>query len=459
MKKSTSNLEFKLFFRNRSAWIGILVLLLTGFAGLYFGKTFIANQQAVIEKAALLQKKNTLDNIKHFNKDIGLIFFHNKFSTANFPDRWAAFSNGQRDVNPYLISVTMLGIEGQLYDTDITNPVSMLLGNMDLSFVYLFLFPLVIIAFTYNLISEQQESGIWSLLKSQTNALANVIWQKFLIRITAVYAVAFLLLIAAVIYLHLSIDATLAAVAGLIILYLAFWFAVSMFIVSLGRSSSYNASALVAIWVAICLVIPASLNLLLTQKYGVPEALQNVINQREGYHEKWDMPKEVTMKPFFEHYPQLKKYPFPADKSFSWFWYYGMQQMGDDQAIKSRLAVADKLAARQDFTNIAALFFPTIQAQLAVNELAGSDLNAHLKFQQAVRNQHEKIRLHFYPSIFQEKDIASTDIKSIGLKKFIPTKVHDWSRLLSLLIWILVFSTIAFRNLKGNALIRNTDTE
>ena len=459
MKKSTSNLEFKLFFRNRSAWIGILVLLLTGFAGLYFGKTFMAKQQAVIEKAAVLQKKNTLDNIKHFNKDIGLIFFHNKFSTANLPDRWAAFANGQRDVNPYLISVTMLGIEGQLYDTDITNPVSMLLGNMDLSFVYLFLFPLVIIAFTYNLISEQQESGIWSLLKSQTNALANVIWKKFLIRIAAVYAIAFFLLIAAVIYLHLPIDATLAAVAGLIILYLAFWFAVSMFIVSLGHSSSYNASALVAIWVAICIVIPASLNLLLTQKYGVPEALQNVINQREGYHEKWDMLKEVTMKPFFEHYPQLKRYPFPADKSFSWFWYYGMQQMGDDQAIKSRLAVADKLAARQDFTNIAALFFPTIQAQLAVNELAGSDLNAHLEFQQAVRNHHEKIRLHFYPSIFQEKDIASTDIKSVGLKKFIPTKVHDWSRLLSLLIWTLVFSTIAFRNLKGNALVRNTDSK
>lgn len=459
MKKSTSNLEFKLFFRNRSAWIGILILLLTGSAGLYFGKTFIANQQAVIEKAAVLQKKNTLDNIKHFNKDIGLIFFHNKFSTANFPDRWAAFANGQRDVNPYLISVTMLGIEGQLYDTDITNPVSMLLGNMDLSFVYLFLFPLVIIAFTYNLISEQQESGIWSLLKSQTNALVNVIWKKFLIRIAAVYAIAFFLLIAAVIYLHLPIDATLAAVAGLIILYLAFWFAVSMFIVSLGRSSSYNASALVAIWVAICIVIPASLNLLLTQKYGVPEALQNVINQREGYHEKWDMPKEVTMKPFFEHYPQLKRYPFPADKSFSWFWYYGMQQMGDDQAIKSRLAVADKLAARQDFTNIAALLFPTIQAQLAVNELAGSDLNAHLEFQQAVRNHHEKIRLHFYPSIFQEKDIASTDINSVGLKKFIPTKVHDWSRLLSLLIWTLVFSTIAFRNLKGNALVRNTDSK
>jgi len=455
MKKSTYNLEFKLFFRNYSAWIGIVLLLVTGFAGLYFGKTFIANQRAVIEKAGVLQKKHTLQNIEHFNKDIGLIFFHNKFSSANMPDQWAAFANGQRDVNPYLISVTMLAVEGQLYDTDINNPVSMLLGNMDISFVYIFLFPLVIIAFTYNLISEQQESGVWSLLKSQSNALASVIWQKFSVRIATIFAVAFLLLVVAIIYLKLPIDTTLFAVAGLIVLYLAFWFAISIFIISLGKSSSYNASALVAIWVAICIVIPASLNLLLTQKYAVPEALQNVINQREGYHEKWDMPKEVTMKPFFEHYPQLKKYPFPADKSFSWFWYYGMQQMGDDQALKSRLAVADKLNARQDFTNIAALFFPTIQTQLAVNELAGSDLNTHLDFQKAVRNYHEQIRLHFYPAIFQEQDIASTNIKTVGLKAFTMEKIHNWSRLLPILIWTLVFSLIAFRNLKSGVLTRN----
>ena len=458
MKKSTYHLEFKLFFRNPSAWIGIVVLLLTGFAGLYFGKIFIKNQEAVIQKAAVLQKKHTLENIEHFNKDTGLIFFHNKFSAANTPDHWAAFANGQRDVNPYLISVTMLALEGQLYDTDINNPVSMLLGNMDLSFVYLFMFPLVIIAFTYNLISEQQESGVWSLLKSQSNELAKVIWQKFLIRIAAIFTVAFLLLAVAIIYLELPLDTTLLAVTGLIVLYLAFWFSVSIFIISLGKSSSYNASALVAIWVAICIVIPASLNLLITQKYSVPEALQNVINQREGYHEKWDMPKEVTMKPFFEHYPQLKKYPFPADKSFSWFWYYGMQQMGDDQALKSRLAVADKLAARQRFTNTAALFFPTIQTQLAVNELAGSDLGAHLEFQQAVRDYHEQIRLHFYPAIFQEQDIASTNIKSIGLKAFTIEKVHDWSRLLPLLIWTLIFAVMAFGNLKSSALARNTAT-
>jgi len=446
MKKSIYNLEFKLFFRNSSSWIGIIVLLITGFAGLYFGKTFIANQQAVIEKAAMLQKKNTLNNIDHFGKDIGLLFYHNKFSLANAPNAWAAFANGQRDINPYLISVTMLGLEGQIYDTDINNPVSLLLGNMDLSFVFIFLFPLVIIAFSYNLLSEQKESGVWSLLSAQTNRSFQVIWQKFLVRVAVIFSVALLLLFVAILYLHLPVDFIFVSITTLIIFYLAFWFAVSFYIISLAKSSNFNASALVAIWVLICIVIPASLNLFLTRNYPIPEALQNVINQREGYHEKWDMAKEVTMKPFFEHYPELKQYPFPQEKTFSWFWYYAMQQMGDDQAIASRRAIETKLAARQQFTNTLAFFFPTIQTQLGINNMAGSDLNTHLDFQQAVRKYHEQIRLHFYPGIFLNKAVDSTDVKDYKLEKYSPQQRPSvWVNLLSIsILTVILVGTTAF---------------
>lgn len=449
MKKSIYHLEFKLFFRNRSSWIGIFVLLITGFAGLYFGKTFIARQQAVIEKAAVLQKKNTLNNINHFGKDIGLLFYHNKFSLANSPNQWAAFANGQRDVNPYLISVTMLGLEGQLYDTDINNPVSLLMGNMDLSFVFIFLFPLVIIAFTYNLLSEQQESGIWSLLKSQTEKSFAIIGRKFLIRLIIILSVAIILFIAAKLYLGLPFDFTFLSVLTLTILYMFFWFALSFFFISLNKSSNFNASALIAVWVLICIVIPASLNLFLSREYPIPEALQNVINQREGYHEKWDMAKEVTMKPFFEHYPQFKKYPFPQEKTFSWFWYYAMQQMGDDQALASRLAIKHKLESRKHFTQNVALLFPTIQTQLGVNKLAGSDLDNHLGFQEAARKYHEEIRLHFYPAIFQNEDVNNTDIKSYRLTQYIPQQAPSvWVNLLSIFVFVAILLGISVFNFR-----------
>lgn len=416
MNVNLYKLEFSLFFRNKSSWIGIFVLLFSGLAGLYFGKKFINQQQLVIDKAAIYQKKQTLHFVAHHQNDIGLLFYYHKFAVANVPAPLAAFANGQRDVNPYLLSVSLLALEGQLYDTDIYNPISLLFGNMDLSFVFIFLFPLVIIAFSYNILAGLKELSILPLLRAQSAKILPIILRKFVVRMVVILALSVLILLAAALYLTLPINPNFWFTVALIFIYIIFWFALNFYLVSLNRSSNFTASALIAIWVALCIVIPASLNLYLSKRYPVPEALQNVINQREGYHEKWDMPKAVTMEPFFKHYPQLRQYPFDDKKTFSWFWYYGMQQMGDDETIKSRNAVRQKLNQRMQLSRTAALFFPSIQVQLGINQLAGTDLNQHLAFQDEVRAYHEKLRLHFYPAIFKNEKINANEILKFGVK-------------------------------------------
>jgi len=418
MIKSIYQLEFKIFFRNKAAWLGIIILLISGFGGIYFGKQFITQQQAVIEKAATLQQEHLDKNVKYFSKDLGLLLFYNKFALANSPDNWAAFANGQRDINPYLISVTMLGLEGQMYDTDLNNPSTLLLGNMDLAFVIIFLFPLVIIAFSYNVLSAEQESGIWGLVKSQTPATTAIIWRKLAIRIITIFAVLLLLMATAVIFLHLPLDFKLLLVLTLVSLYLIFWFALSFWVISYGKSSNFNAVSLIAFWVVLNIFSPALLNVWLSQKYPVPEALENVVKQREGYHEKWDMDKRITMDKFYRHYPQFKQYPFPEELTFSWYWYYAMQQMGDDDAALSTAKMTAKLNQRQQFTNLSTLLLPGIQTQLGLNEIAGSDLQNHLGFLQALRVYHEKVRLHFYPAIFQDRTGDHIDWKQFKIEQY-----------------------------------------
>ena len=414
-----NNLEFKIFFRNKAAWSGILILLLSGFAGMYFGKNLITQQQKVIEKARILQQENTERNIKYFGNDLGTLLYHNKFSMVNVPDNWAAFSTGQRDINPYLTSVTMLALEGQMYDTDLNNPYTLLLGNMDMTFVFIFLFPLVIIAFSYNQLSAEKESGIWSIVRSQSASLFKVIWRKFSVRVISIFITAIFLLVTAAFYLDLAFDLRFVITLIVISLYLSFWFSFCFWIISLGRSSSFNAVTLISCWIALNVVAPSILNVWLTERFPVPEALETVVKQREGYHEKWDMDKHITMDKFFKHYPQFKAYPFPEDKEFSWFWYYAMQQMGDDESVASTQQMSAKLMQRQHFTNMTSFFLPGIQAQLQLNELAGSDLQNHLQFLKALKAYHEKLRLYFYPVIFSE---ATTE--TVDWKKF---KVEDYS--------------------------------
>lgn len=451
MKQNIFLFELKIFFRNTSSITAIVILLLAGFIGLYFGKTFIERQDNVIQKAVALQKENTAKNYEHFGEDTGLFFFHNKFSVANTATKWAAFSNGQRDINPYLISVTMLGLEGQIYDTDIANPSSLLMGNIDLGFVFIFLFPLVIIALSYNILSSQQENGVWILLKSQTSKPHLIIWNKLLVRVLVIFATAFILMIAALFYLNLDLDSIFFSIFGLVLLYLIFWFAAVFFIISFGKTSNFNASSLIGLWVGLAIVVPASLNLYLTAKYPVPEALKHVMEQRQGYHEKWDLPKNVTMDPFFKHYPHFRQFPFDEKKTFSWFWYYGMQQMGDDQALESRKAMEQKLENRQQFASVVALFFPTIQTQLSVNSLSGSDLKSHLDFQNFVRDYHEKVRLHFYPEIFQDKKVSLAEVEKFGLKHYenpvSPLKMESVISLILLDLILLIIGNLNFRRL------------
>ena len=449
MNPTIYRLEFKLFFRNKAALSGILILLISGFAGLYFGKKFIRQQDMVIEKASRMQQEQTIRNIKHFGKDPGLLLYHNKFSMVNVPDRWAAFANGQRDINPYLLSVSMLAVEGQIYDTDLSNPSTLLSGNMDLAFVFIFLFPLVIIAFTYSLLSADQESGVWAIVKSQSGSLMQLLWRKLSIRIITVFAVALVLMVSAIFYLQLPADLRLMQVLVLLSLYLLFWFSLAFWIISLGKSSNYNAVLLISFWVVLNIIAPAMLNVWLTQKYPVPEALETLVKQREGYHEKWDIDKSKTMEKFYQHYPQLKQYPFPAALSFSWYWYYAMQQMGDDEASAGAKSMSEKLVKRHHFTNLSALFLPGIQTQLRLNELAGSDLENHLNFQKAVKAYHEKIRLYFYPVIFQNETIDKVQWEKFKVAPYVGHATGNvWQHLLSVGILSLLFTVLAISNFR-----------
>ncbi|AMP98542.1 hypothetical protein AY601_1627 [Pedobacter cryoconitis] len=432
-------LEFKLFFSSKAARVGLLILLISGFSSIYLGKSFIVKQRSVIEKAGKMQQEHLDENVKYFSKDLGLLLFYNKFAIANVPDNWAAFANGQRDINPYLLSVTLLGLEGQMYDTDLNNPSTLLLGNMDLAFVFIFLFPLVIIAFTYSVLSAEQESGVWGLIRSQSKLPLRTIWRKLVVRVLVVFAVFMLLMFCAVIYLDLKPDLRFLVVLTLISLYLICWFCISFWIISYGKSSSFNAVCLIAIWVAMNIISPAILNVWLTKKYPVPEALENVVKQREGYHEKWDLDKSATMDKFYQHYPQFRQYPFPSSLTFSWYWYYAMQQMGDDDAALSSARITEKLKQRQHFTNIASLFLPGIQTQAGLNELAGSDLQNHTDFLLTLRAYHEKMRLFFYPSVFKGSKVENINWKQFKIKQYSShTDGLAWQKLLSLIVFSIV---------------------
>jgi ABC-2 type transport system permease protein len=396
-------LELKNFLAGRAVLTGLLVIFLAGLYALEHGRRIIAAQQDVLNAAPNLQREHFAKTLAaHPNTPAGAIdalYYLNHF-TRHDPARLAPLSIGLRDVNPYNLKVRMLALEGQLYDGDISNPATLALGNFDLAFLLVFLYPLLIVAFTHNTLSAEQEQGTWNLICSQPASPRQILWLKAALRFAAVVAVWLLTLLVSLVWLRLPLDQRFAFVLLISLAYLLFWWAAVLFVMSFRRSSNFNALALLGVWLTLTILLPAALNILLSTWLPVPEALAVTVSQREGYHSQWDRPKPETMQRFFQAYPEYASFQVPLDQ-FSYGWYYAAQHLGDLEAAAASKQLRAKLQQRQRWMRRLAWFVPTINAQSAFNQIAQTDLENHLAYLDSVRHFHEQVRRFLYPFLLR----------------------------------------------------------
>ncbi|MUH36178.1 DUF3526 domain-containing protein [Zobellia amurskyensis] len=442
------SLLFKSFFRTKIFMVSLVLLVTVGLISILIGKQYLIKQENTIVAAQKFQQESIEKNRAYHNEDLGLLLYYLRFTLAKKPANINALSIGQSDVNPLLQAVTIRGLEGQKYDADFENPSLLMSGNLDLGFVIIYLFPLVLIAMTFNLYSEEKEWGIWRILASQTSGKAAFLFKKLLVRVLFVFAILVLLLFLSSVILQIPMNANYWGIFLQSLLYLLFWSTLCFWMVSLLKSSSFNALALVSIWVVLTILLPAIVNNYVLNAYQVPEALDAMVEQRDGYHEKWDLEKSATMDGFLEAYPQFAKYPVPEDE-FSWLWYYGMQHMGDLEANETSTEMTEKIMLRNTVSETVALFVPTMHAQLSFNHLAGTDMISHLGFLKHLTEFHEKLRLDFYPKIFKNQPAESVDWKNYNIKFHEANRSFSWLKLiLPTFLITLVIGVLGGLNLK-----------
>lgn len=442
------SLLFKSFFRTKIFLVSLVMLTTVGVISILIGKQYLIKQEKNITAAEEFQKESIQRNIEYHKDDLGLLLYYLRFTLIKKPTNISAISIGQSDVNPILQTVTIRGLEGQKYDTNFENPSLLMSGNLDLSFVIIYLFPLVLIALIFNLYSEEKELGTWQILVAQTSKKISFLLKKLGVRILFVFSILIFLLLMANTILEIPISQNFLAIFIQSLLYVLFWSALCLWVVSLLKNSSFNALALISIWVVLTILIPAIVNNYMISKYQVPEALDTMIEQRNSYHEKWDMKKEATMTGFYEAYPQYKSYPVPEDK-FSWIWYYGMQHMGDIGAKETSREMTEKIMFRNSVSENIALFVPTMHMQLSLNSLSGTNMLSHLSFLQALTQFHENLRLDSYTKIFDNNSVNSINWKNNEAKYYSIKRDFDWFYLLlPILSSTLIIGLFSFLNLQ-----------
>lgn len=406
------------FLRNKIALTALLFLLAAGIISLLVGKKFLAQQQRDVQETVAYQEQHIARLVKYDSKEMGSLLYYLKFAYINPTAPMAGLAIGQRDINSSIQNPTIRAIEAQRYDTDIRNPYLSMLGNFDLNFVIIYLFPLVIIACCFNLYSEEKEQGAWPLIMSQGISTRKYLLLKISVPYLFTSLLLLLLCLFSVWVLQIPLEKSLATFTLSNWLYISFWFAVNLFVVSFFKNSSTNAIILLSIWLLLTLLLPAAINNHITRQYPVPESLSSMLKQRDGYHKKWDIPMDSTLNQFFKEYPQYASYKWNKD-SYNWLWYYAMQHLGDAEAHRDSELFINKLHEREQLSKTISRMVPTLYTQLQNIELAQTSLANHLQFLDSTTHFHERLRKYFYPKIF-----TSAPVLKENWAGFVPEYCH-----------------------------------
>jgi ABC-2 type transport system permease protein len=392
---------------------------LVGCYGIYAGTTEIARQRQHLAELPALARHNA-DELKvkfPTPADAGEIGYYRTTFAAHHPTAWAGLSLGLRDVNPYYLKLRLLGLQGQLYASENVNPAKALSGNFDLAFVLVHLFPLLIIALSFNLLSGEREQGILTLLLAQPVRAGQVVGAKLAFRLALVLGLALGLSAVAVAWVGVPLDARLGLWLALVGLYCLFWFGIAYAVTALQRTSAFNAVALVGAWLMLVVLVPGLLNVYVQATRPVPQGLALTIRQREAIHGGWDQPKAATMHRFFARYPQYRDTATIRER-FVWRWYYAFQHLGDESVQPLATAYATGLRQRYDLTTRLSWLSPALTAQTSLNALAGTDLPAHLAFQQSATRYHTALRAFYYPFLFNKTPFTHADYARVPIHTF-----------------------------------------
>jgi len=197
------------------------------------------------------------------------------------PAPLAALAVGQSDLLPYYYKISLRSRDTLLGNDEIENPVHLLSGRFDLAFVILYLYPLVILALSYNLISGEKEDGTLAITLSQPVGLRALALGKIGFRGLFVLALATLLSFAGALLSGVNLAAEgvlprLALWVAVVAAYGAFWFALAVLVNAMGRGSSTNALTLAGLWLVFVLLIPSLLNVGTKAAHPVPSRVEMI---------------------------------------------------------------------------------------------------------------------------------------------------------------------------------------
>ncbi|WPV66361.1 DUF3526 domain-containing protein [Chitinophaga sp. LS1] len=299
-------------------------IFFSGMYGLINGRALIGLQQAAIDSIQTVQRQHYTAMVERFHEDTTtrtgkqlraqagipqVVEFRDPPYTTFPPAGLSLMAIGLRDLHPFYDIIGSKESKTGDQATEFSNAEKLAAGTFDVAFVYIYLFPLLIIFYNYNCLSGEREAQTIPLLILHTGGLQRLFFWRFVFRFTVVFLLGALLLAAGLIMTPAGGSFPfLNSVLWLLFLggYFFYWFAVCWLVIRFERSSTWNITCLGFIWLFFVWILPATINSYTNLRAPVPLRSGLVAAQRRLKEATWELPVPVLLDSFYYYNPQYQ---------------------------------------------------------------------------------------------------------------------------------------------------------
>lgn len=409
--------EIRFLAKDRGALFWLALAFVLSIISVTFGVAEVRDQQQTI---AELIEEDTADrtNALEGQEDWGGAAYYAFHLTYAPPSEFAFAALGQRDSSPWKHRVRMLALEGQIHQADTRNADFGLVGRFDFAFLAASVAPLLLILLLYDLRATERTVKRHDLLVATAGSSRKLWLPRALVRVTALCLLLLIPLWAASLVEAASLGVIAQASAILVGALLIWWLIVEL-VSRIDASSSVLLTALIGLWLALAIVVPALSKAAIETRQPLPNGGEILLLQRETVNDAWDLPKETTMAAFLQEHPEWREHA-TIEQPFEWKWYYSFQQLGDLKAAPLVNQYRSARMARDREAGLFAFLSPTSFVERSFEKLAGTDAASMIAYEDSVRDFHAQLRAFHYPMLFKEEAFDRNLLKN--LPAFIPSR-------------------------------------
>jgi len=329
------------------------------------------------------------------------------------PGSLTALAVGQSDLLPYYYDVNIYTNESSFQQNgEVENPLNLMVGRFDLAFVVVYLLPLLVLALSFNVLSEEREQGTLALTLSQPVSARSVVTAKLAFRALLVVGMVLAMSLLGILATGgFDSPARVLLWCAAVVTYALFWFVLAAWVNTLRRSSAWNATVLVGAWLVLVVVLPAAVNIAAGVLHPLPSRVEMITAQRDASNDAVNRRSELLAR-YLEDHPEMAEGVVadePGLGALAWAATDAVNRRLEEVTAEHDARRADQIVLVRRYRFLS----PALLAQDVLTDAAGTGDARFAHFQSQVRAFAEEWREFFVPAVLANEQMTASVLPNV----------------------------------------------